>query len=140
MFLFGIRCYFATLADGIRLYVVLTVQYELESIPTDTLAQIDEIKSEAAERLRLMHQKALKRLKPTAQYDMLRRLVRIAAIEILERTQYSSSPITLFETTVKSDAASSTRLGISAYGEIAIFDDEITLRDLQENINLTSGV
>lgn len=138
MMLFGVRCRFVAITEGMRLYSILSARYGLEDAFPRTLAQIGEIEGVSRERIRQLEQKALKRLKPTKNYDALKHLACLAAREVLDIEALPAQPESS-EGAEPNDQPFMPVLTAEKLETILITDSMVTLKELHENINSAVG-
>jgi len=132
LLLYGIRCRFASLADGMRLYSIMSDYYGLENTNTLSMAKIGESEGVSRERIRQLKEKALNRLKPTVKLDLLKQLACLAARETLclhEFPQRRNNEIhPQFELTA------------NLLEDIPLSENQITFKEIQQRINSSLGL
>lgn len=138
LFVYGIRCRFVGIVDGMRRYTILAMRYGLEEASPATLLKISEEEGVSPERIRQLEEKALSRLKPTARHDVLRQIAALAAREALDIDRVPVWMETEVEPQPKREPAA-VALTPEALSAIEVTEDAVTMKTLHQRINEAVG-
>ncbi|MDR1965484.1 MAG: hypothetical protein LBQ36_02130 [Synergistaceae bacterium] len=132
MFLYGVRCRFASTAGGMRLYSVLSGNYGMEAVSVQADAPDMNSVPDASVG------EAIKRLKPTDRTDVLKQIARLAAREVCGIAVLPSNP-KKWRGGSAPERARLPEIDDDAIDRFAITDDAASLKEMAGRINQALG-